>query len=145
MFKRIKDFLVLNCVVFTIMSMVLNMLYIITDVVKTSEQLGYVTITMQYLSVTTVVCFLLFLFDKIVSKKEMYSHITALLIVIATVFGLGGFVYQWFPIFSWWTLATLGIIFVVYFSVHFILFTKNIDATNEINKKLEEMQEEENE
>ena len=62
MFKRIKDFLVLNCVVFTIMSMVLNMLYIITDVVKTSEQLGYVTITMQYLSVTTVMCFLLFLF-----------------------------------------------------------------------------------
>ncbi|MBQ1991409.1 MAG: DUF3021 family protein, partial [Clostridia bacterium] len=61
------------------------------------------------------------------------------------VFGLGGFVYQWFPIFSWWTLATLGIIFVVYFSVHFILFTKNIDATNEINKKLKEMQEAENE
>lgn len=145
MFKRIKDFLILNCVVFTIMSMVLNILYIITDVVKTSEQLGYVTITMQYLSVTTVMCFLLFLFDKIVSKHEMYSHITALLIVIATVFSLGGFVYKWFPIFSWWTLATLGIIFVVYFSVHFILFTKNIDATNEINKKLKEMQEEENE
>lgn len=145
MFKRIKDFCVLNCVVFTVMSLVLNLIYIITDVVKTSEQFGYVVITMQYLSVTTVMCFLLFLFDKIVSKDEMYSHIIALIIVIATVFGLGGYVYEWFPIFSGWSLATLGIIFLIYFLVRFIVFAKDIDASKQINKKLEEMQEEENE
>ena len=141
MLKRIKAYFLLNCTVFTLMSFALNMLFIITDNVSEMNSGGYITITLQYLSVTTVMCALLFIFDKIVSKDEMYSHITALLIVIATVFGLGGGVYKWFPIMSWWALSALAIIFIIYFSVYFLLFAKNIDATNQINKKLEEMQE----
>ena len=68
-----------------------------------------------------------------------------MLIVIASVFGLGGGVYKWFPILSWWSLGALAVIFIVYFSVYFLMFTKNIDATNQINKQLKEMQEAENE
>lgn len=145
MLKKIKSYFILNCVVFTIMSFVLNMVFIVTGNAEEMNIAGYVTTTLQYLSVTTVMSVLFFIFDKIVRKDEMYSHITALLIVIATVFGLGGGVYKWFPVISWWSLGTLVIIFVVYFSVYFLLFAKNIDASNQINKKLEEMQEEENE
>lgn len=145
MLKKIKSYFILNCVVFTVMSFVLNVFFITTDNVQEMNTGGYVTFTMQYLSVTTVMSILFFIFDKIVDKDEMYSHITSLIIVIATVFGLGGGVYKWFPVLSWWSLGTLAVIFVVYFSVYFLLFTKNIDASNEINKKLEEMQEAENE
>ena len=141
MLKRLKTYFVLNCTVFTLMSVVLNIFYKITGITDIINQTGYTTITLQYLSVTTVMCALLFIFDKIVSKDEMYSHITALIIVIATVFGLGGGVYKWFPIMSWWALSALAVIFIIYFSVYFLLFAKNIDATNQINKKLEKMQE----
>ena len=145
MIKKLKSYFVLNCTVFTLMTFVLNMLFIITDNVREMNTGGYVTITLQYLSVTTAMCILLFIFDKIVSQDEMYSHITSLLIVIASVFGLGGGVYKWFPILSWWSLGALAVIFIVYFSVYFLMFTKNIDATNQINKQLKEMQEAENE
>lgn len=145
MLKKIKSYFILNCVVFTVMSFVLNVFFVITDNVREMNTGGYVTLTMQYLSVTTVMSSLFFILDKIICKDEMYSHIISLLIVIATVFGLGGGVYRWFPVLSWWSLGTLVVIFVVYFSVYFLLFTKNIDASNEINKKLKEMQEAENE
>lgn len=141
MIKRIKTYFVLNCTVFTIMSFVLNIFYMITDITHEINRIGYTKLTFQYLSVTTVMCVLFFIFDKILKQDEMYSHITALIIVIATVFGLGGGVYKWFPVMSWWSLGALAVIFTVYFSVYFLLFTKNIDATNQINKKLEEMQE----
>ncbi len=145
MLKNIKKFFILDCIVFTILSFVLNMFFIITGNMHEMNTTGYVTTTMQYLSTTTTICILFFLFQKIISKDEMYSHITSLLIVIATVFGLGGGIYKWFPIISWWSLGALAVIFIVYFSVYFLLFAKNIDATNQINKKLEEMQEDENE
>ena len=145
MLKRIKTYFVLNCTVFTLMSFALNIMYMITGITYEINQAGYTTLTLQYLSVTTIMCILFFIFDKVVRQDEMYSHITALLIVVATVFGLGGGVYKWFPIISWWSLGALAVIFIVYFSVYFLLFTKNIDATNQINKKLEEMQEAENE
>lgn len=145
MLKKIKFFLILNCVSFTIMTFVLNMFYIMSGAVDTNEQFGYVTLTMQYLSVTTVMSVLFFIFDKIVNSNEIYGHLTSLLIVTVTVYGLGGGVYKWFPIFSWYTLVTLDIILVIYFAVYFLLFAKNIEASNQINKKLKEMQEAENE
>lgn len=145
MFKRIKFFLILNCVAFTIMSLVLNLIYILAGSAKTNEQFGYVTLTMQYLSVTTVMSILFFFFDKGDGKNDIYNHLTSLLIVVATVFGLGGGVYHWFPLISWYTIATLGVILVIYFVVYFLLFAKNVEASNQINKKLEEMQEAENE
>ncbi|MEE0264750.1 MAG: hypothetical protein UD936_03900 [Acutalibacteraceae bacterium] len=145
MLKNIKKFFILDCIVFTILSFVLNMFFIITGNMQEMNRAGYVTTTLQYLSVTTVICILFFIFQKIISKDEMYSYITALLIVIASVFGLGGGVYKWFPILSWWSLVALAVIFIVYFSVYFLMFTKNIDATNQINKQLKEMQEAENE
>ena len=124
MLKKIKFFLVLNCVTFTIMSLVLNLIYILSGAVENEGQFGYVTLTMQYLSVTTIMSVLFFFFDKGNGKNDIYNHLTSLLIVVGTVFGLGGGVYKWFPIFSGYTLITLGIILVIYFAVYFLLFAK---------------------
>ena len=145
MLKKIKSYFILNCVTFTIMTVVLNIFYITSGIASTINKTGYIQLTLQYLSVTTVMSTLFFAFDKLIHKEEIYSHLIALMIVMVTVYGLGGGVYKWFPIFSWYTLATLVIILVIYFAVYFTLFAKNIEASNHINQKLKEMQEAENE
>lgn len=141
MLKKIKFYFILNCLSFTIMTFALNLFYITSGIVDEINKLGYVQLTLQYLSVTTVISLLFFAFDKLIKKDEIYSHLISLLIVMASVYGLGGGVYKWFPIFSWDTPITLGIILIIYFAVYFLLFAKNIEASNQINKKLKEMQE----
>lgn len=145
MLKRIKSYFILNCVTFTIMTVVLNIFYITSGIASTINKTGYIQLTLQYLSVTTVMSILFFAFDKLLQKEEVYSHLIALMIVMVTVYGLGGGVYKWFPIFSSATLVTLAIILIIYFAVYFTLFAKNIEASNHINQKLKEMQEAENE
>ena len=66
-------------------------------------------------------------------------------IVLSCVYGLGGGVFNWFPIFSIWSLYAFIVLMIVYTIVFFTMFHKNVEDSNKINEKLKKIQEKNNE
>lgn len=145
MIKKIKLYLQLDCITFTAMTVVLNLFYILTGLYK-EITVSYFELTFQYLTVTTIMSALFFLCDKLLkSDNAIIAHMVAIAIVIGTVFIVGGGIFKWFNIMSLWSLAVLGIIFVVYSTVYFLAFYRNVNETQKINDILKETREENNE
>ncbi len=145
MIKKIKLYLQLDCIIFTAMTVVLNLFYILTGLYK-EITVSYFELTFQYLTVTTIMTVLFFIFDKILnSDNAIVAHLVSIAIVVGTVFILGGGIFKWFNIMSLWSLAVLGIIFVVYSTVYFLTFYRNVSETQKINDMLKEAREENNE
>ena len=66
-------------------------------------------------------------------------------IVLSCVYGLGSGVFDWFPIFSIWSLYAFIVLMIVYTIVFFTMFHKNVEDSNKINEKLKKIQEKNNE
>lgn len=136
MFEKIKFYIKMDCEIFTLVTLVLNLIYIISGSAESVNSEGYVKLTMEYLSVSTVITALFFVFEKVIRKTGASGHIISLLIVVCSVYGIGGGLYGWFPIASMWTLATFGVILIVYGAVYLLDFAGNIKASKYINEKL---------
>lgn len=145
MAKKIKFYLQRDCIIFTTMTVVLNLFYMLTGL-KEAMTSNYSDLTFQFLAVATIMSVLFFIFDKMLnSDNAIIAHLVAILIVVGTVFIVGGGIFKWFNIMSLWSLAVLGIIFVVYSAVYFLAFYKNVSETQKINDMLKEAREEDNE
>lgn len=149
MLNKIKYYFTLDCVTFTIMTVVLSGVYYFFDIGHNVPNVNYLKvfaeIIFSYFAVTTVISFLFLVFEKFINTESIVGHFVAIAIVCSTVYGLGGGVFHWFPVFSYWSLFTLGVIVVVYVIVFLTIFYKNVEDSNKINDKLKEMQEENNE
>lgn len=149
MLEKIKYYFTLDCVTFTIMTVVLSGVYYLFDIGQNEPNVNYLKVFAQiifsYFSVTTVISVLFLIFEKFIKTESIASHFVAIAIVCSTVYGLGGGVFHWFPVFSYWSVFTLGVIVIVYVCVFLIAFYKNVEDSNKINDKLKKIQEENNE
>ena len=145
MIKRIKWYLQLDCIIFTAMTVVLNLFYILSGL-KDAISVSYFDLTIQYLTVATIISALFFLCHNIViGDNAILAHTVSMVIVAGTVFIVGGLIFSWFNILSFWSGAVIGIIFVIYFAVYFLAFYKNVNETQKINDMLKEAREEKDE
>lgn len=145
MIKRIKWYLQLDCIIFTAMTVVLNLFYTLSGL-KDVISVSYFDLTIEYLTVTTIMSVLFFLCHNIVNgDNAILAHTVSMAIVVGTVFIVGGMIFSWFNILSLWSAAVIGIIFVIYFAVYFLAFYRNVNETQRINDMLKKAREEKDE
>ena len=152
MLNRIKHYFTLDCVIFTIMTVVLSIVFYFAtwdNTVKTItvEELfkTFGTMVFSYFTVTTVMAFLFMILEKQINENGYIGHLISIGIVLSCVYGLGGGVFDWFPIFSIWSLYAFIVLMIVYIGVFFTMFHKNVEDSNKINEKIKKMQEKNNE
>lgn len=152
MLNRIKHYFTLDCVIFTIMTVVLSIVYYFTTWDNTVNKITteeffktFGTMVFSYFTVTTVMSFLFMILEKQINENGYIGHLISIGIVLSCVYGLGGGVFDWFPIFSIWSLYAFIVMMIVYIGVFFTMFHKNVEDSNKINEKLKKMQEKNNE
>lgn len=152
MLNRIKHYFTLDCVIFTIMTVVLSIVFYFAtwdSTVKTITVEGlfktFGTMVFSYFTVTTVMAFLFMILERPIKENGYIGHLISIGIVLSCVYGLGGGVFDWFPIFSIWSLYAFIVLMIVYTIVFFTMFYKNVEDSNKINEKLKKMQEKNNE
>lgn len=145
MLKKIKYYFTLDCVIFTIMTVVLSVAYYLFDIGQNEPNVNclkvFAQIVFSYFSVTTVISVLFLIFEKFIKTESIAGYFVSMAIVCSIVYGIGGGVFHWFPVFSYWSVFTLGVIVVVYVCVFLTVFYNNVEDSNKINEKLKEMQE----
>ncbi|MBQ9674043.1 MAG: DUF3021 family protein [Ruminococcus sp.] len=141
MLNKIKWYINFDCQIFTIMTLVLNFMYIIVGEVDDINLFGYIQLTLQHFTLSTVITILFFLFKKIIAMREWYSYLTTWLIVLVSVYGIGSLLFDWFDINSWWSLITLAITIFIYVVIFLLNYIENIKDSKNINEKLNEMRE----
>lgn len=152
MLNRIKHYFTLDCVIFTIMTVVLSIVFYFTTWDNTVNKITteeffktFGTMVFSYFTVTTVMSFLFMILEKQINENGYIGHLISMVIVLSCVYGLGGGVFDWFPIFSIWSLYAFIVMMIVYTIVFFTMFHKNVEDSNKINEKLKKMQEKNNE
>lgn len=152
MLNRIKHYFTLDCVIFTIMTVVLSIVYYFATWDNTVNKITteeffktFGTMVFSYFTVTTVMAFLFMILEKQINENGYIGHLISIGIVLSCVYGLGGGVFDWFPIFSIWSLYAFIVMMIVYIGVFFTMFHKNVEDSNKINEKLKKMQEKNNE
>lgn len=152
MLNRIKHYFTLDCVIFTIMTVVLSIVFYFTTWDNTVNKITteeffktFGTMVFSYFTVTTVMSFLFMILEKQINENGYIGHLISIGIVLSCVYGLGGGVFDWFPIFSIWSLYAFIVMMIVYTIVFFTMFHKNVEDSNKINEKLKKMQEKNNE
>lgn len=152
MLNRIKHYFTLDCVIFTIMTVVLSIVFYFTTWDNTVNKItteeffkSFGTMVFSYFTVTTVMSFLFMILEKQINENGYIGHLISIGIVLSCVYGLGGGVFDWFPIFSIWSLYAFIVMMIVYIGVFFTMFHKNVEDSNKINEKLKKMQEKNNE
>lgn len=152
MLEKLKSYFKLDCVIFTIMTVVLSIIYYLATWDNTVKTITvkelyktFGTMILSYFTVTTVIAFLFMILEKPIKENGYIGYLISIAIVLSCVYGLGGGVFDWFPILSIWSLYTFIVIVVVYISVFFIMFHKNVEDSNKINEKLNKFQEKNNE
>lgn len=152
MLNRIKHYFTLDCVIFTIMTVVLSIVFYFTTWDSTVNKItteeffkSFGTMVFSYFTVTTVMSFLFMILEKQINENGYIGHLISIGIVLSCVYGLGGGVFDWFPIFSIWSLYAFIVMMIVYTIVFFTMFHKNVEDSNKINEKLKKMQEKNNE
>lgn len=152
MLNRIKHYFTLDCVIFTIMTVVLSIVFYFTTWDNTVNKITteeffktFGTMVFSYFTVTTVMSFLFMILEKQINENGYIGHLISMGIVLSCVYGLGGGVFDWFPIFSIWSLYAFIVMMIVYTIVFFTMFHKNVEDSNKINEKLKKMQEKNNE
>ena len=152
MLNRIKHYFTLDCVIFTIMTVVLSIVFYFATWDNTVNKITteeffktFGTMVFSYFTVTTVMAFLFMILEKQINENGYIGHLISIGIVLSCVYGLGGGVFDWFPIFSIWSLYAFIVLMIVYIGVFFTMFHKNVEDSNKINEKLKKMQEKNNE
>ena len=152
MLNRIKHYFTLDCVIFTIMTVVLSIVFYFAtwdSTVKTITVEGlfktFGTMVFSYFTVTTVMTFLFMILEKQINENGYIGHLISMAIVLSCVYGLGGGVFNWFHIFAIWSLYAFIVLMIVYTIVFFTMFHKNVEDSNKINEKLKKIQEKNNE
>lgn len=152
MLNRIKHYFTLDCVIFTIMTVVLSIVFYFTTWDNTVNKITteeffktFGTMVFSYFTVTTVMAFLFMILERPIKENGYIGHLISIGIVLSCVYGLGGGVFDWFPIFSIWSLYAFIVMMIVYIGVFFTMFHKNVEDSNKINEKLKKMQEKNNE
>lgn len=149
MIEKIKKYFILDCVVFTLMTIVIQTFYKVSGFIEYFSSMSFVdyyNIILQYFAVSTTMAFLFFVSDLIFGDIDgIKSHILSLAIVVGTVFSEGGLLFKWFDLKSVYTLLVLLIIAIIYCIVWFLGYAKDVDDFKQINKKIAENQEVENE
>lgn len=149
MIAKLKRYFLLDCTVFAIMTVVLQLFYRVSGLMDEFAEksfLDYSNIILQYFAVSTTMAFLFFLCDVIFGNSDRITgHLISLIIVVGTVFLEGGLLFKWFNVASIYTLWVLLIIAIIYCLVWFLCFAKDVDDSKQINKKITEMQENEDE
>lgn len=152
MLNRIKHYFTLDCVIFTIMTVVLSIVYYFATWDNTVNKItteeffkSFGTMIFSYFTVTTVMAFLFMILEKQINENGYIGHLISIGIVLSCVYGLGGGVFDWFPIFSIWSLYAFIVLMIVYIGVFFTMFHKNVEDSNKINEKLKKIQEKNNE
>ena len=93
MLNKIKRYIILDCVIFTVMSVILGVFYSTFNTLS-EDGAFYLNISMEHFAVATTISLLFFLINLIMEKIEgIKSHLIALCIVIGTVFIEGGWLF----------------------------------------------------
>lgn len=135
----VKDCILINCTSFTVITIMLSVLSLISD--KLTPQLDYFQINIQMFICTTLIAFIMYFVSRIPIESDLLSEFILLSIVGTVVLGLGGGVYKWFS-WVWQDVLNVSINFIVVFIItKFVVFWQNKELSKKINKKIKEREE----
>ncbi|MBR2177506.1 MAG: DUF3021 family protein [Clostridia bacterium] len=140
-FKRIMYYIIICCVSYTACSLILTTVNMFGDAFNSLP----LYVNLQYFAVCLLISFLMFFTDQFTDgctkPLAMLIQITDVSVV---VFGLGGFVFGWFPLDAKWILPVFLILLSVYFATYIVLYFIEKKWINDVNIILKQRKKEKN-
>ena len=137
--KSILQCVLTACVSYTICTIVISSVNVFVN----WHEASYLYYNLQYFAVSSAIAVLMMITDPIIENSAMPLKIViGILIVALCVFGLGGYVFGWFPFEPLLILAVVGILVTVYFLTFMIVYCVEKKWTDDINKILVERRKE---
>ena len=141
--KRLKLYGISFCISYTMVSMILSVLNIGSVLIE-----GNIWITnLELMLVCLVIAILMLITDLIRTPDTIENPVTPgyiavmLADVAVPVLGLGGFVFNWFNVFSPQVLYPICILVAVYFAVFAMFYINNKHTEKELNHRISERKE----
>ncbi len=132
-FKRIMYYIIICCVSYTACSLILTVFNMYEDDLNSLP----LYVNLQYFAVCFLISLLMFFTDWLTegctTPLPMMIQITDVSIV---VFGLGGFVFGWFPLDVKWILPVFVILLLVYFATYLVIYFTEKKWANDVNEIL---------
>lgn len=131
--ERIKYYFSICCISFTILELILSTLNATISLMSSNLWINNI----EMFAVCFCIAALMFftdIFTKNFSKP--LSIVIDLIDVSVPVFGLGGFIFHWFPI-EWQSiLMVFGVLTFVYLAVYGIMYINSVITSKSINQKI---------
>ena len=141
--KRLKLYGICTCISYTLVSMILSVLNIGSELVTGNTWVANV----QLFSVCLVISVLMLITDTIKDPETATTEATpgyilvGLLDVAIPVLGMGGFLYGWFDVFSTQVLYPICILVVVYIAVFAMFYIIGKKTERELNRIINDRKE----
>ncbi len=140
---RLKRYGISYCVSYTMANMILSVMNYI-DSINIYDNVWLINIELS--AICLIIAVLMFFSDMFISHTEGYGFsvldmIVGFFDVAVPVLGLGGFVFNWFDLFSYEVIYPLCIIAAVYFATLVLFLINDRMTEKEINKKIKERKE----
>ncbi|MGN0536951.1 MAG: DUF3021 family protein [Acutalibacteraceae bacterium] len=137
--QRIKHYLTIGCVSFTAVEIIVSVLNVCTDLMSSNIW----AFNLEAFVVCLTIAVLMFFTDVLTyNLSQLLGILIQLTDVTVVVIGLGGFVFNWFPMKWNFLLLVLGIIFAVYIIVYGAMIFSTRVTSYQVNKKIIERKEE---
>lgn len=129
--KRILYYVFICCVSFTALVLILSVL---NYGINHSSSVNYFYI-IQYFSVCFLISLVMFFTDKLTeNSSKLVNMITHITDITFCVFGLGGFVYGWFPLTALGFGIAFGILIGVYILTCVVMYLFDKKWVDDVNK-----------
>ena len=129
-FKRVIYYIIICCVSYTACSLILTAVNMYEDV---SNALP-LYVNLQYFAVCFLISMLMFFTDQLTENCTMpIAMLIQITDVSVVVFGLGGFVFGWFPLDAKWILPVFVILLLIYFATFAVIYFAEKKWTNDVN------------
>lgn len=133
--KRIPQYIIMCCVSFTVCVMILSAIHTWYDLMATVAWVA----NFELFAVCLAITILMFFTDSFTENLPLpVVSLIQFADVILCVFGLGGLVFDWFPINFHWFVIVFAIDAVIYLLVFLVMYYVNSRLSNEINEKIKE-------
>lgn len=131
--ENFKYYLTICCTSFTVVILILSVINICFDLMSSNMWINNI----ELFGVCFLITMLMLFTDMFTKNSNIFLVILVHLIdTFIPVFGIGGFLFSWFPISWYWIGIISSILIVIYFSVHGIMLLHIKSTSDGINKKI---------
>lgn len=131
--KNFKYYLTICCTSFTVVTLILSVINISVDLMSSNTWMNNIELFIVCFFITMLMMFT----DMLTKNSNIFLGILVHLVdVFVPVFGIGGFIFGWFPISWYWVGIVSGLLIVIYFSIYGIMLLQVKNTSDGINKKI---------